>query len=154
MTNYAFSLIQKLNYPATIITKVWDARSRRIVEAEGLILSAEVVRSDYDVCAPKVKSIQKYGTPEKIPYWDFTKHRLQLEVRWRLRQGVEGAVLFDATSVGNFSNWQTDPASSGKGQLAGWKADNPPTKAFTEAMTRATMALFADPEFLQQIVSE
>ncbi len=154
MTGYAFRLIRKLDYPTTIIDQIWDARSRRNAMAEGLVLRAEIIGSDYDVCARQVENIKKYGTSEKIPYWEFTKHRLKLEVKWVLRRGIEGPVMFEATSVGKYSNWKTSRANWKKGQYGGWKADNTPTKAFTSAMTKATMALFADPGFLQMLAAE
>ena len=147
MTRHAHRIIQKMDYPLTLVSDIRDASILRDVKQSGLILDGEIVVMDYKACALGVENLERYGSAEQIPYREFMKHRLRIEIRWVLKRGSEGPVIFEATGIGDYSNWKT-------GSSGGLSINQPPGQAFKFAMNKATMALYSDREFVGKITSQ
>ena len=144
LTDHALRIIKKIEYPVTRISNVRDDKKLQTIDQSGLVLDGEVVAMDFKTCAPGVTDLKKYSKPEQIPAGQFTKHRMTLEVRWVLRKGKQGPVVFEATGIGKYSNWKTNNSGS-------WTINERPINAFRYAMNQATKALYSDREFIQKI---
>ena len=109
----------------------------RLKKTGGLSLHSEIIQMNLSSCAPGVSQGQRRVEVSRIPARRFTKHRVNLEVSWRLKTNRDQDLVYETVTDGGFS---------------GWNQSMPASEAIGNALENAVLKLFADADFIARIL--
>ncbi len=104
----------------------------------GYSLHARILDLRFDSCAPEVEDEQIYAK-KKVYDSNFKRHRVRLELQWRLMGASDNDLLFETRTVGAADSWQLN---------------SPAKKLFAKAAENATRSLFSQAEFIALITHD
>ena len=105
----------------------------RMQKTGGLSLHAEIIDLDLQTCAPGTRKSERLTPMESIGVHRFSKNRVHLMVRWRLKDNRDQDLVYEATIPGSFNGWN-QKINTGK--------------AMENALESSVLALFSDRDFV------
>jgi len=108
-------------------------------ETGGYSLHSEIIDMKIDSCAPKTYKKDRLTPAEKLPLRKFNKHRVKVDLRWRLRSDRDQELVYEKVVTGYFN---------------GWNLDTPSQIALINAVESSTRQLFSDPVFINKILQQ
>jgi len=112
---------------------------RKLKHSGGLSLHSEIISLSFNTCAPHISKRDRLKPVNNISAYQFKKHRIKLKVHWQLKSNRDQDVIYEKTTDGSFS---------------GWQSENPPSIALANAVESATLKLYSDKKFIHKVMVE
>lgn len=129
-------IIKSLGYDPEVTTHY--SIMKRLETTNGLKLEAEIVDINLNSCAP-VYNPARFVTPKQLKAHSFKKNRVQLTIKWSLKEKRNQVTLLETESTGYYD---------------GWYEVKQPQSAIAIAVENATLALFSNQEFVNQLLEQ
>lgn len=130
-------IINSLDYEADKSSK-YQLMSN-LKKSGGLSLNSEIIDLDFNTCAPYLPKKDRLTAVSKLSSRKFKKHRINLKIRWQLKENRNQDLLYEVITEGNYNGWHTSATAA---------------VAFATAVESATIRLFSDQDFIDKILVE
>ncbi|MDJ0834282.1 MAG: DUF4124 domain-containing protein [Gammaproteobacteria bacterium] len=126
--------IENLGYAADFTTDLF--LQQKLAQANGLYLKAVIMDMYLESCAA-MRDSQRYLSAKQLRPSFFLKNRVQLSVSWQLFDHPGKAPLFETQTTGYYDNWKSNANAA---------------RVIERAFATATINLFSDASFIQQVL--